>query len=101
MKNRLEPHANALARESLPSKISAEGELHHLKNVLGNIMQDTLKTWDELWGEFDERVVSGSLVLPQAEQGFKPACGWPEFLEKMWQLRFYIASAKKFCDQRS
>jgi hypothetical protein len=47
------------------------------------------------------RITAGALVLPEAEEGFTPECGWPEFLERMWQLRFYLASINKVCAQTS
>lgn len=80
-----------------PEGLTPEAELRHFKNVIDSMMQDGLETWTEIWGEFDERVVSGVAVLPDAANGFVPRCGWPDFLEKMWQLRLYLSSAKKLC----
>ncbi len=74
-------------------------ELRHFKNVTGNVMQDALNVWAHLWGELQGSVTCGVTVLPEAENGFKPSCGWPEFLEKMWLLRHYLDFTKRFTQQ--
>jgi hypothetical protein len=38
------------------------------------------------------------MVTPEAEKGFRPKCGWPEFLEKMWVLRHYLDYAKRYSE---
>ncbi len=83
-----------------PEGLSPQEELRHFKNVNSSLLRGALEKWSELWAEFQDRVTSDLMVLPEAERGFKPQCGWPEFLEKMWQLKFYLDSAKRFCDQR-
>ena len=89
------------ARQGSPDLegLTPQTELRYLKHVLGSIVQDALNLWAELWAEFEGRVTAGVMVLPEAEKGFKPQCGWPEFLERMWQLRFYLASVKRFCEE--
>ncbi|MCU0573729.1 MAG: hypothetical protein MUC41_12140 [Syntrophobacteraceae bacterium] len=77
-----------------------EEKHRHFRNIMGVLLQDAQKTWGELWGELQGEVVDGVLVLPDAQQGFKPACGWPEFLEKMWLLKHYIDHARRFSDER-
>jgi hypothetical protein len=37
------------------------------------------------------------MVTPEMEEGFKPACGWPEFLEKLWLLKHYLDYIHRFC----
>ncbi len=81
-------------------RISPATELRHFKNVSSSLLREALDKWAELWEEFQEQVTAGMMVLPEAQRGFKPQCGWPEFLEKMWQLEFYLDSAKRFCEQR-
>jgi hypothetical protein len=87
-------HENLVYQRSLPAT-----ELQHFKNVTGNVMQDALKVWAELWGELEGRVVSGVVVLPEAKKGFEPSCGWPEFLEKMWVLRHCLDFTRRFSQQ--
>jgi hypothetical protein len=75
-----------------------EAELRRLREVNGSLIQEALNKWAELWDEFEDRVVCGVMILPEAGKGFKPRCGWPEFLEKMWQLKLYLDSARSFCE---
>lgn len=84
-----------------PRRFSSQTELRHCKNVTSKLVQEALDMWADLWSEFQDRVTCGVMVLPQADRGFKPQCGWPEFLEKMWQLKFYLDSVKRFCEQSS
>jgi hypothetical protein len=77
-----------------------EEKLKHFKNITSAVLKDALNTWAELWNELDNSVVHGYLVTPEAEKGFKPACGWPEFLEKMWLLKHYLDYAKRSCDAK-
>jgi hypothetical protein len=80
-------------------KCLPEDKLKHFRNVLGSVLQDSLETWGELWNEYQGSVTHGYLVTEEAEKGFKPKCGWPEFLEKMWQLKHSLEYAKSFCDK--
>jgi hypothetical protein len=66
---------------------SAQVELKHFRNVTSSVVQDALNAWADIWAELQNGVACGVAVTPEAEKGFKPSCGWPEFLEKMWVLR--------------
>ena len=79
---------------------SPETQLRRLRNVTSSLMQEALKVWADLWGEMEGRVVSGVPVPPRARKEFKPQCGLPEFLEKMWLLRYYLHSAERFSQQQ-
>lgn len=87
-------HEHIVSQSPLPAR-----ELQHFKNVTGSVMQDALNVWAELWGELQGSVTCGVMVIPEAENGFKPSCGWPEFLEKMWLLKHYLDFTKKFSEQ--
>lgn len=76
----------------------ADIRLRHFQNVTGSVLQNALDSWGDIWQEFQGTVTYGQLVTPEAERGFKPKCGWPEFLEKMWLLKHYLDYAKKFCE---
>lgn len=93
------PRAGDRSRES--ETLALETELRHLRNVSIVLLQEALDRWAELWEEFQRQVTAGMMVLPEAQRGFRPQCGWPEFLEKLWQLKFYLDSAKRFCEPRS
>ena len=76
--------------------LSPEEKMKHFRNVAGVVLQDAQDTWAELWSELQGTVTDGIMILPKAEKGFKPQCGWPEFLEKMWRLKHYLDYAKRF-----
>jgi hypothetical protein len=42
-------------------------------------------------------VATNGAVTPAMAEGFKPACGWPEFLEKLWLLKHYLDYIHRFC----
>ena len=68
-------------------KSSSITELQNFKNINTSLMQDALKVWAELWAELDGHVGPGvkqSLETLENEDGFKPSCGWSQYLEKMW-----------------
>jgi hypothetical protein len=84
-------------------------ELKHFQNVVGNVTQDALSVWDEIWGELQQAAHTGVAIVPgtdedsqilsaesSAGEPFKPSCGWPEFMEKMWLLRHYLDFMARF-----
>ncbi len=97
----------------LPVGVGEEGELvyasdspevmlRHFRNVTDSLVRGALDVWVSLWEELQERVSHGLMVLPEAEKGFIPfqaGGGWPEFLEKMWELKHYLDSAQRFIQQ--
>lgn len=90
--------SNPGAEKLLPSVSRPESQLRHFRNVNGSVLQNALDTWAEIWNEFQGTVTHGCLVTPEAERGFKPKCGWPEYLEKMWLLKHYLDYAKRYCE---
>ncbi|MBI5116324.1 hypothetical protein HZA56_07600 [Candidatus Poribacteria bacterium] len=84
--------------EHASNVVSPEEELTHFRNVNGSLVQGALDTWGDIWDEMQNSVVYGVLVTPEIDKGFKPKCGWPEFLERMWLLRRYLEHAKTLCE---
>ena len=80
--------------------LTALGQLDHLLKVASSISQDANKTWAEIWGELKRLTTGGGLVVPDAQKGFVPECGWPEFLEKFWLLKHYLDSIQRICDKQ-
>lgn len=74
-------------------------ELQNFKNVNNSLMQDALNVWAELWAELDGQVGPCNVDRAKAEDGFEPSCGWSEFLEKMWVLRYYLDFSKRLGQQ--
>ncbi len=87
-------HEHIVCQRPLPTT-----ELRHFKNVTGSVMQDALNVWADLWGELQGSVTCGVMVRPEVENRFKPSCGWPEFLEKMWLLRHCFDFTRRFSQQ--
>ncbi|MHC1729876.1 MAG: hypothetical protein AB9866_28395 [Syntrophobacteraceae bacterium] len=77
-----------------------EEKFRHYQNIVSEVLGDAQNTWGELWQEFQGKVVDGVLILPDAQRGFKPKCGWPEFLEMMWLLKHYIDYARRFSEEK-
>jgi hypothetical protein len=94
-------HAGEAAKEP-PAVVSltALTQLAHLLKVAGSISQDANKTWADIWGELKPLATGGGLVVPEAQKGFIPECGWPEFLEKFWLLKHYLDSIQRICDKK-
>ncbi len=81
-------------------RIMPEEKLCHFKNVTAGVLQEAQDVWAEIWKELDGSVTHGTLVTPEVvEGGFKPECGWPEFLERMWLLKHYIDYAQRYCKE--
>jgi len=75
-----------------------EERLRYFRNVTGSVLQDALDTWGDIWDEFQGSVTHGAMISPEVEKGFRPKCGWPEFLERMWLLKHRLDYAKRLCD---
>jgi len=85
--------------QSTPQNSSSMTELQSLKNVNNGLIQDALNVWSELWAELDGQAGPVSKSSFEAESGFKPSCGWPQYLEKMWVLKYYLDFAKRINQQ--
>ncbi len=75
-------------------------ELEHLLKVAGSVTQDANQAWADIWKEFKPFVTPGGAIRPEAKDGFVPACGWAEFLEKLWLLKHYLDSVQRICTKQ-
>ncbi len=75
-------------------------ELEHLLKVAGSVTQDANKAWADIWKELKPLVTPGGMIRPEAKDGFVPACGWAEFLERLWQLKYYLDSVQRICTKQ-
>jgi hypothetical protein len=82
---------------STTSVTDQAAQLDHLLKVAGAVVLDANKTWAELWAEFKQCVGRDGNALPQAPS-FVPACGWPEFLDKVSLLKHYLDSIHRICN---
>jgi hypothetical protein len=69
---------------------ATERALKNLRYIVASVNQDAARVWTDLWEQFRTGVTPAGTVLPTMEQGFMPACGWTEFLEKLWLLKHYL-----------
>ena len=77
-----------------------EENVKHFCILSHSALREAQKTWTEIWKELEGSVVDGGTVLPGAEDGFRPLCGWPEFLEKMWVLKHHLDYATKYSESK-
>jgi len=67
--------------------------------VAGRVIGSAQGTWADLWAQLKPGVTPAGLVTPRMQDGFKPACGWPEFLEKLWLLKHYLDYTGRLCGE--
>lgn len=84
----------------LPQQTDPVHQPDHLLKVAGLVNQDAAEVWAQIWGEFRPHVSASGAVLPSIEKGFVPACGWPEFLERLWLLKHYLDSVNRICQDK-
>lgn len=80
---------------------SQERAVKNLRYIMGSVNDDALQAWSDLWEQLKTGVTPAGAVLPKMEEGFKPACGWAEFLEKFWLLKHYLDYMHRFCKNTS
>jgi hypothetical protein len=78
---------------------SRERALRNFRYVVASVNDSALSAWADLWNQLQGNVASNGMVTPGMEQGFSPACGWPEFLEKLWLLKHYLDYIHRFCKE--
>lgn len=81
-------------------KPSAERTLKSFRYVVAAVNGDAQRAWSDLWEQLKGGVTPAGTVLPQMEHGFKPPCGWAEFLEKFWLLKHYLDYVQRFCAEQ-
>jgi len=72
--------------------------MRHLRNVSDSVLQDALDAWGDVWDQLQGSVTHGYMIMPEAEAGLQPKCGWPEFLEKLWVLRHHLEYLKRLSE---
>jgi len=89
-------------REPLSGRPQTElpNRFQHLLRVAGSVTDDAQQVWTQLWSEIKPHMSPAGAVMPSLEKGFVPACGWPEFLERMWLLKHYLDSVHRICQEK-
>lgn len=86
---------------ALDGNPSTERALKNFRYIVGAVNDDALRVWAEIWQEMQQGVTPGGMVSPSMAEGFTPACGWSEFLEKFWLLKHYLDYVHRFCQQQT
>lgn len=95
-----EPEAsieNRISKALESASVPEERALRNFRYVVASVNDSALAVWADLWNELRGNVTANGMVSPEMEEGFKPACGWPEFLEKLWLLKHYLDYIHRFC----
>ncbi len=83
--------------ELVEQVVSNDEKSRLFRNTMNSLTTDAIEVWVEIWEEFVDKVVTrGCIILPEAKDGFKPDCGWPEFFEKIWLLKHYLDHSWKY-----
>ena len=93
------PAANAPRENPRVLPFTPLGELEHLLKVAGSVARDGNKAWAAIWSELKHCATPGGMIVAEAKDGFVPSCGWPEFLEKFWELKHYLDSIERICSK--
>jgi len=88
---------NRISKALESTSVSGDRALRNFRYVVASVNDSALAVWAELWNELRGSVTTNGTVTPEMEEGFKPACGWPEFLEKLWLLKHYLDYIHRFC----
>lgn len=78
---------------------SSPRALKNFRYVVASVNEDALRTWAELWKELDQAVTPSGLLGSELDEGGTPACGWPEFLERLWLLKHYLDYTRRLCQE--
>lgn len=92
--NRLEE--GDLPKQPVQEGRSPERTLKSFRYLVHSVNQNALSVWADLWKEMQGSVGASGQVMPGMQEGFQPACGWPEFLEKFWLLKHYLDCVHRF-----
>jgi hypothetical protein len=93
------PVENRIGKALEDAGPSADRALRDFRYVVASVNDSASAVWAELWKELRGSVTGNGMVTPAMEQHFKPACGWAEFLEKLWLLKHYLDYIHRFCKE--
>jgi hypothetical protein len=95
----MDEHASRREFVNMLQQTEPPARFQHLLRVAGSVNDDARQVWTRLWAEIKPHVTAAGSPLPDLEEGFVPACGWPEFLERMWLLKHYLDSVHRICQE--
>jgi hypothetical protein len=93
------PAENRISKALEDTGASGDRALRNFRYVVASVNESASAVWADLWKELQGHVATNGMVTPAMEQGFKPACGWAEFIEKLWLLKHYLDYIHRFCKE--
>lgn len=76
-------------------------QMEHLLRVVASISHDAQDAWADIFAQVKPHSGRGGGSPPPALEGSPaPACGWQEFIERLWLLKHYIDSIGRICNQQ-
>ena len=78
------------------SAAGSDRALKSFRYVVGAVNDEALRAWAEIWKELQAELTPPG-TEPEAEQGFRPAFGRPELLERFWLLKHYLDYLNRLC----
>jgi len=74
-------------------------KLRHFRGVAVNVMNEAFRVWKQIWETCqDPRTCDEILDGLDGPSEQIPACGWPEFREKLHLLGHYIDYTRRLCE---
>jgi hypothetical protein len=95
----MEKHPSRIEHLNMKPPAELPNRFQHLLRVAESVSDDAQQVWTQLWGEIKPHVTAAGTVSPNIVKGFVPACGWSEFLERMWLLKHYLDSVHRICQE--
>lgn len=102
MKANLKPLADESRTKDLPigaAPVTPLMQMEHLLKVAGSVSNDANKAWAEVWNELKVYTDKNGQTNGQSAEGFAPRCGWSEFVEKFWMIKYYLDSVARICQK--
>ncbi|MBN2476296.1 MAG: hypothetical protein JXB62_16910 [Pirellulales bacterium] len=95
------PETSRLTEKPSDDAQQSQRALKNLRYVLGSVNEDAQRAWSKLWEQMKSGVTPAGMVTPTMQEGFKPECGWAEFLEEFWLLKHYLDYISRLCRSSS
>lgn len=78
--------------------VTGEERLRHFKAVVSSMNKEAKSVWTEIFDELKCVATPGNMIISDVvKPNFTPACGWPEFMEKIWLLKHYLDHTGRLC----
>lgn len=73
--------------------LSQETITTHFRDIQVSELREALDRWWDIYNELKLSDDFEEMVSFRITKGLQPKCGWPEFVERMWQLKSHLDRA--------